>query len=381
MTAAQSPGSRPGAGSDHAPDPPAGYAGTAAGADVAQARSHSGTHTGTRGAVLAALKAAVGEYVSGAELAQQLCISRAAVSKQIAALRQEGYAIESVSRRGHRLLASPDAITVAELRAVLRTARMGQIVEYRAQVGSTNELAKAMARAGASEGTVVVAEAQTEGKGRLGRDWHSPPATGIWMSVILRPALAPRSATRLTLAAAVAVAGAIRQVAAVAVGIKWPNDIVVGSRKLCGILTEMELDEERIHFAVVGIGINVNTAADQFPPELRSVATSLAAERGEPVPRAPLAAAVLARLEEAYTALLNGEFDRIRNDWRAASVTLGRWVRILPAAGGGEALTGLAEEVDADGALLVRLPDGTLTRVVAGEVSVRPLTEGAAGPG
>ncbi|MCG0238332.1 MAG: biotin--[acetyl-CoA-carboxylase] ligase [Firmicutes bacterium] len=234
-------------------------------------------------------------------------------------------------------------------------------------------MAKARAREGAPEGLVVLAEEQTGGKGRLGRRWHSPPGQGIWMTVVLRPPLPPAEVPRLTLVAAVAVAGAIRQVAGLPVGIKWPNDIVCRDRKLCGILTEMEADMERVHFAAVGIGINVNQDPAAFPPELRETATSLRAELGAPVDRAALLRAVLAELEAGYDALLAGRFAaEVLPRWRECSVTLGRRVRVTPVVPGAEVLTGLAREVAEDGALILELPDGTLRRVVAGEVSLRP---------
>lgn len=323
--------------------------------------------------ILRVLKEAAGGYVSGEELAQRLGVSRTAIHKHMEALRAAGYRIESVPRLGHRLVAAPDLVTPAEVRDGLTTAVLGHRIEYRESVTSTNDLAKELARAGAPEGLLVIAEEQVGGKGRLGRAWASPPGVGVWMSVVLRPPLPPFEAARLTLCAAVAVAAAIRAVTGVPAGIKWPNDIVVQDRKLCGILTEMEADWDRVNFAVVGIGINVNTPAAAFPPELQATATSLLAAGGRPVPRAPLVRAVLVGLETAYRETVAGHFDRVLDRWRAFSATLGREVRILPVAAGQPELTGVAEAIDPDGALVVRLPDGERRRVLAGEVSIRPL--------
>lgn len=328
-----------------------------------------------REAILGVLRERAGAFVSGEELARLMGVSRTAVHKHMAALRAEGYRIESVPRLGHRLLAAPDRVTPAEIRSGLTTAVLGHQIEYRESLASTNELAKQFARAGAPEGLLVIAEEQTGGKGRLGRTWASPPGVGVWMSVVLRPALPPYEAARLTLCAAVAVAAAVRTVAGVPAGIKWPNDLVVdGFQKLCGILTEMEADWDRVNFAVVGVGINVNTPPAAFPPELQGKATSLLAAGGQPVARAALVQAVLAGLEEAYRQTLAGHFDRVLDRWRAFNVTLGRDVRILPVAPDQPELTGVAEDVDADGALVVRLPGGEVRRVVAGEVSLRPAT-------
>lgn len=322
--------------------------------------------------ILLLLRRQGGSFVSGEELARRLGVSRTAVHKHMAALRAEGYRIESVPRVGHRLVAAPDRVTAAEVRSGLATAVLGRQVEYREQVASTNELAKELARAGAPEGLVVIAEEQTGGKGRLGRRWLSPPGVGIWMSVVLRPPLPPYEAARLTLCAAVAVAGAVRAVAGVPAGIKWPNDVVFQDRKLSGILTEMEADWDRVSFAVVGIGINVNTPAAAFPPELQATATSLMAAAGRPIPRAPLVRAVLSGLEAACAEAVSGQFDRVLARWRELNVTLGRPVRILPVAPDQPEVAGFAEDVDGDGALVVRLPDGGRRRVVAGEVSLRP---------
>ncbi len=326
-----------------------------------------------REAILRVLREHAGTYVSGEQLARNLGVSRTAIHKHMEVLRAAGYRIESMPRVGHRLLASPERVTPAEIRDGLTSAVLGHRVEYRESVGSTNEVAKQMARDGAPEGLLVIAEEQTGGKGRLGRTWASPPGVGIWMSVVLRPPLPPYEAARLTLCAAVAVAAAVQVSTGVPAGIKWPNDIVVQDRKVCGILTELEADWDRVNFAVVGVGINVNTPAADFPPELQATATSLLAEAGRPVARAPLVRAILVGLEEAYLQTLDGHFDRVLERWRLFSATLGREVHILPVNPGQPGYVGLAEDLDPDGALVVRLPDGERRRVLAGEVSLRPV--------
>lgn len=329
--------------------------------------------TDVRLRILQALRERAGDPVSGEELARCLGLSRAAVWKHITALRQSGYPIEGSPRRGYVLGAVPDLLAAEEIRSGLETRVIGRQIDFRASVTSTNDIARELGRRGAPEGLVVVADEQTAGRGRLRRPWASPPGVGLWMSVLLRPPLPAHELGRLTLAAAVAVVEAVRDGAGVAAGIKWPNDVVVGGRKLCGILTELEADWEQVHFAVVGIGVNVNTPPEAFPPDVREAATSLRIEAGHPVPRAPLARAILAGLERAYGETLAGQFERVLARWRAYTVTLGRPVRVLPVAGGRPPIDGVALDVDGDGALLVRLADGRVERVLAGEVSLRPV--------
>ncbi|HLO01913.1 MAG TPA: biotin--[acetyl-CoA-carboxylase] ligase [Symbiobacteriaceae bacterium] len=327
------------------------------------------------------LTAAGRDWVSGEAISTQLGISRAAVWKQIEALRAEGYEVEAAPRRGYRLAARPDKLSVREIEAGLTTQRFGRPVEAHEAIGSTNERAKELARSGAPEGLLVTAEQQTAGKGRLGRPWQTPAGRALAMSVLLRPPIPPTAAPRLTLVAAVAVAEAVRAVTGLPVGIKWPNDLQIAGRKLCGILTEMEAEIEQVRFVVLGIGLNVNQAAEEFPPELRETATSLrlaaaegsASEGGLPVARLPLLQAILARLEVRYDQFLAGGWPELLAAWRELSVTLGRSVRVIPASGA-PIWEGTAVDVDAEGALLVRRPDGSTERVIAGEVSIRPTT-------
>lgn len=323
-----------------------------------------------RDAILAVLRTAGENWVSGEELSRQLGVSRTAIWKQIEGLRSAGYQLEAQPRLGYRLVGVPDAVTPAEVLPGLTTRTFGRQIEYRESAGSTNEVAKQLAREGAPEGLVVVANEQTSGKGRLGRTWVTPPGSALAMSLILRPPLPPYLAPRVTLVAAVAVAEAVRDVTGLPVGIKWPNDLHVRGRKFCGILTEMDAEMERVAFVVCGIGLNVNLAPEQIPPELRETATSIFAEAGRNFSRALLVQAVMARFEQVYDLLVAGRFDLVLDRWRALSVTLGQPVQVH-SAGGGAPLKGVAEEVDEDGALLVRDGAGVLHRVVAGEVSLR----------
>jgi BirA family transcriptional regulator, biotin operon repressor / biotin---[acetyl-CoA-carboxylase] ligase len=321
--------------------------------------------------LLAAFREAGDQWVSGEELSRRAGVSRTAIWKQMESLRAAGYTLEARPRHGYRLLASPDAVTPAEILPGLTTRAFGRQIEYRESVGSTNDLAKQLARVGAPEGLLVVADEQTAGKGRLGRAWSTPKASALAMSLVLRPRLPPHEAPRITLVAAVAAAEAVQAVTGLPVGIKWPNDLHLQGRKFCGILTEMEAEMERIGFVVCGMGLNVNLPREQLPPEFRETATSLLAELGRPVRRAALVQAIMARFEEAYGLFAAGRFGEVLDRWRALSVTLGQPVRVLSVTGE-PTLEGLAEEVDPDGALLVRLPGGELRRVLAGEVSIRP---------
>lgn len=323
----------------------------------------------TQDRLLARLIQAGSDWISGEALSRELSISRTAIWKQIEALRAAGYVISAQTRLGYRLVSTPDAITPREVLPGLNSTRFGHQMEYRESVGSTNDLAKELARAGAPEGLAVFADEQVAGKGRLGRAWTTPRGSALAMTLVLRPDLPPYQAPRITLVAAVAVAEAVRQVTGLPAEIKWPNDLQLGGRKFCGILTEMEAEVERVLFLVCGVGMNVNLDAALLPETVRETATSLMAEGGSPVSRAPLARAILERFESVYDELLAGHFDWVLDRWRGMSNTLGREVRVQSVIGA-PTLWGVAEDVDPDGALLVRDPNGQVHRVVAGEVTL-----------
>jgi BirA family transcriptional regulator, biotin operon repressor / biotin---[acetyl-CoA-carboxylase] ligase len=316
--------------------------------------------------VLAFLAEAGDEFVSGEAISDKLGLSRAAVWKHVNALRAQGYRIEAVSARGYRLIEIPDRLGELEMRPLLNTHDLGQTIHWYEEVGSTNDTAKALAEEGALHGEVVIAERQTAGRGRRGRSWDSPPRRNLYVSVVLRPDLPPARSPEVTLLASVAVCQAVRQAGVAGAGIKWPNDVLASGKKLAGVLIEMAAEVERVQWMVVGIGVNVNAAADDFPDELREVATSLLLERGAPVPRALFAAAVLTSFEEWLDRHAAEGFDPVRAAWREMSDTLGREVRVRT---GSAELTGVAEDIDEAGALLVRTPAG-LERVLAGDVEL-----------
>ncbi len=322
-------------------------------------------------ALLAALRAAP-EPVSGETLAASLGISRAAVWKRLQRLKAWGYEIAGEPRQGYRLLAVPDRPLPFEVLEGLATRRFRGPVHYHPRLPSTNDLAKEMGRQGAPEGTLVVADGQEAGRGRLGRQWVSPEGVGLYVSLILRPPLPPSELPQITLTVAVAAAQALERVAQIAPGIKWPNDLLLGGRKLGGILTELETEAERIRYLVVGMGLNVNTPG--FPGELADTATSLWLATGRRHSRVALLRAWLEELEALYEQFLHRQFPVILRAWKRRSVTLGKPARVRQ---GEREVAGVAVDVAPDGALLLRTGAGQLVRVTSGELAPDPVT----GPG
>jgi BirA family transcriptional regulator, biotin operon repressor / biotin---[acetyl-CoA-carboxylase] ligase len=315
--------------------------------------------------VLSFLAEAGDEFVSGEAISDKLGLTRAAVWKHVEALRAHGYRIDAMPARGYRLAEVPDRLTPLELRPLLNTHDVGQVLHWYEEIGSTNERARELAEEGAEHGTVVIAEAQSAGRGRRGRGWSSPPRKNLYFSIVLRPDLPPAQAPELTLVASVAICEALRQ-AGVGAGIKWPNDVVASGKKIGGILTELAAEPDRVTWVVLGVGVNVNARAEDFPAELRGDATSVLLERGQPAPRALLAAACFTAIEDWVDVLLEKGFAPVREAWRERSVTLGRTV---VASVEGREIQGLAEDIDETGALLVRGPAG-LERIHSGDVAL-----------
>jgi BirA family biotin operon repressor/biotin-[acetyl-CoA-carboxylase] ligase len=305
------------------------------------------------------------EFVSGEQLSQIMGVSRTAVWKQIQSLREQGYRIEAQPRLGYRLLSRPDRLLPEEVTFGLRTKYLGQAVIYYDEIESTNDAARRLAQQGAQEGTLVVAERQTQGKGRLGRLWVTPRGEALSFSFILRPQLLPQEAPRATLVSAVAVAQALRALTGLEVKIKWPNDLLIEGKKIVGILTEMNSEIDRINYLVVGIGINVNMDPDIFPPDFRDRATSLRAQLQQPVSRLAVLQRSLEELERCYESWKTGEFSELLREWRELSDTLGKTVRVNDLE---RVIEGLAEDIEEDGSLRLRLSDGTIYRVIVGDV-------------
>jgi len=323
--------------------------------------------------LLKMLKENKGAYVSGQQICDRMGVSRTAVWKHVNVLREMGYVIESATKKGYMLIKEPDILIYDEVEPYLKTKYIGRNYFYFNTVGSTNTQAKALPE-NTPEGAVVVAEEQTAGRGRTGRAWVSPKGQGIWMSLYLKPDITPQEAPRLTHVAALAVARAIKSAVGISAGIKWPNDIIIDGKKVCGILTELSAEIDAVNSVVVGIGINVNN--ERFPEGLKDVATSLLIERKKTMPnqndgvvdRKALLAEVLNNFEKLYEGFLKGDFPDIIKDCKKLSVTIGRPVRVMEKGGGFDAL---AVDIDDRGALIVKKQDGSTEAVIAGEVSVR----------
>jgi len=318
--------------------------------------------------ILRLLKERRPEYVSGEEICRSLNVSRTAVWKHIQALREKGYEIEARSRAGYMLTGIPDRLFPEEIGDGLATRFLGRTVYYCDSVSSTNNLAKELAGQGAADGTLVVAEEQTGGKGRLGRQWCSAKYKGSFFSFILFPPLMPQEANMVTLITAVAMASAVRDETGVAAGIKWPNDLLVNGKKICGILTELSAEMERINYMVVGVGLNVNQEKNDFPEEVSASATSLKDQTGSNISRVKLVQAFLLEFEKWYLLALENGFAPVLARWKEMSVSLNCPVRIHNP---NSSWDGWAEDIDSDGALLLRLPGGEIKRVISGEVSLR----------
>lgn len=259
-------------------------------------------------------------------------------------------------------------LKVNHLQDGLCTKRMGRIILFSCKSKSTNEWAKKLATYGADEGTVVIAETQTRGRGRLGRRWDSPTG-GLWFSLILRPKLNPKEASKLTFVAGLAVTKVLREMFGLNAETKWPNDVLVNSRKICGILAEMNTIGETVNFVVVGVGVNANFDIEEaLPEQLRKVATSLENELGRKVHLEKLFRTLLRRLENLYELFLKKGFDPVLEEWKNYAGFLGRQVEITSRT---EKLSGFALDVDYEGALVLRLEDGTMKRFFVGDVSLR----------
>jgi BirA family biotin operon repressor/biotin-[acetyl-CoA-carboxylase] ligase len=310
--------------------------------------------------ILEKLLARKGEHVSGEELAHELAVSRAAVWKHIQALRAEGYMIESSTNLGYSLASTPDLLTPTAVKAGLKTQIIGRDIQYFKETESTNIIAREIAGS-VEEGTVVIAESQTGGRGRMGRKWISPEG-GIWLSIIIKPKIQPLYASRITLLAGVSVAKTIRSYGLPA-KIKWPNDVLINGKKVCGILTEIEAEIDLIEFCVVGIGIDANVDTESFPEEARETSTSLKKELGSGINRVEFVQKLLEEFESLYLKFQRDGFSPILEEWRNMSATIGEWVKITTQA---RTIYGEAIGVDSEGALVLETGEGKLEKIVAG---------------
>lgn len=315
--------------------------------------------------ILELLKAS-SDYVSGQDICNQLGVSRTAVWKNMNALKQDGYEIDSVTNKGYRLISEPDILNEMRIREYLHTKWMGKKIIYLPVTDSTNTQAKKLGEEGAEHGTLVVTQCQTAGKGRRGRSWESP-AGNVYFTFLLRPEVRVSRASMITLVSALAMANAIEMVTKLKTQIKWPNDVVANGKKLCGILTESSTDLEYINYAVVGIGVNVNQTS--FPEDIADKASSLLLELGHSVNRGQVLGEFLNQFEKYYeifektedmSGLIDAYNEKLVNCGREVKIIEKDRERILKALG-----------IDNDGGLVVENSEGERESIISGEVSVR----------
>ncbi|MBN1354520.1 MAG: biotin--[acetyl-CoA-carboxylase] ligase [Candidatus Omnitrophica bacterium] len=305
-------------------------------------------------------------YLSGEEISHLLGISRQALWKHIEKLRDAGYVIEAVPHLGYKLRHVPDKMFVSEIKWNLNTKILGRDIRYYETVGSTNNVAYELAAEGAREGTLVIANEQTKGKGRLGRSWVSPEEGGVYLSLILRPDILPNEVPKITLVAAVSAVKAIRQFTGLEALVKWPNDILISDRKAGGILTELKGELDKVNFVVLGMGINVNTPRELLPKS----ATSIKAESksSAELSRVELVKIFLKTLEDEYAGFSKNGFPPVREALKSYSCTLGRQVSVTKS--GKERFCGKAVDIDKNGGLVVELADGQEETFLSGDVTL-----------
>lgn len=346
--------------------------------------------TSTEQAILRLLKKESHSYLSGQALSKAFGISRTAIWKHIKAIKEMGYDIEASPAKGYRLNLQNLPFNALEISSNLKTAFIGKDISFYEEIESTNDAAKEFAAKGAKEGFTVVADSQKKGKGRLGRRWESPAGANIYTSVILRPDIPPVFAPQLTLVAAVAVAetiakflnppaspffkGGIKDVPPLTEGgrveflsVKWPNDILLNSKKVAGILTEMSSEMDRINFVIIGIGVNVNMTKKMLPEELRQIATSLKEEAGRELSRINFIQTLYLNLETWYKRYLNHGFELVRKAWTGYFTMAGKWAKIQQM---DKIVEGIAMGIDNDGALLLQEKSGNITRIISGDVTI-----------
>ena len=314
------------------------------------------------------LKENKGKFISGQVLSDELDVSRTSISNHMKTLKEEGYKIESISRKGHKLISSPDILTKEELAQYLETDYIGRKIYYHESLESTNTLAKDLARENESEGIVVISEEQTSGRGRLGRNWTSPKKKGIWMSIVVKPNIEPIDASKITQITAASVYRALSEMD-IETSIKWPNDIILNDKKICGILTEMSSEMMQINYMVVGIGINVNLDLEDLPEDLREKASSIKIETGSETNRKELVARILNNFEYFYNLFVNqGDISEAIDICRKKSILIGKEVRVIER---DKEFERIAVDLTDKGELIVKDDKGNPSVLISGEVSVR----------
>lgn len=315
--------------------------------------------------ILSQLINAKGEPVSGQKLADELNISRTMIWKHLKSIEEDGYVIEAIKKKGYVLQSIPDIVTPEQIIPNLNTKQLGRTIDYYTTCESTQIIAADKAREGAPHGTVVIAEEQTDGRGRLDRSWNSTANKGIWMSVIIRPAISPQFAAQFTLVSAVAITQAIQEVTNHTPEIKWPNDILINGKKVTGILTELQADMDIVHSIIIGIGVNVNQELSTFEESIQKTATSLKIENGEEIDRSLLAAKILYYLEKYGDLYVENGFKPIKILWESHNCTIGKRIRATTLR---ETLEGVALGITNDGVLEIKLDSGEIRGVYSADI-------------
>jgi BirA family biotin operon repressor/biotin-[acetyl-CoA-carboxylase] ligase len=320
----------------------------------------------TKDQLLLYLKEGKGDWVSGEALSNKIAVSRSAVWKHICKLREEGYVIESSPKKGYLLRKAPDLLLPNEIREGLETRVFGKRdIIYFTETDSTNTRAKDLAVRGAPEGTLVISERQTKGRGRKGRSWFSPSQGGIYISLILKPSISPSEAPKITLLTAVVVAEALRSLTGLSAIIKWPNDILIDGKKVAGILTEMSTEMDAIDHIVVGLGLNVNTP--DFPVDIRDKATSIFIETGKHFPRARFIHEYLKWYEEYYEIFKRIGFEPIIKRWKELTNIIGKRITVEMIS---KKYSGEVQDIDKDGVLILKDNTGKSHRIIFGDVTL-----------
>ncbi|WP_078553302.1 biotin--[acetyl-CoA-carboxylase] ligase [Bacillus alkalicellulosilyticus] len=307
------------------------------------------------------------QFVSGEKISVELGCSRTAVWKHIEELRKNGYEVEAVPRKGYRIISRPNTISPHEIKMNLKTKAIGQEISYYKTTSSTQEIAHRLAQEGAVEGHVVIADEQTKGKGRMGREWHSPHGSSISLSIILRPKIPPQKAPQLTLLAAVSVVRGIKQTTGIDCDIKWPNDLLINGKKVVGILTEMQSEPDYIHSVIIGIGINVNHQEKHFSPDIKEIATSLAIEKKEEISRATLLRHIFSELEILYEDYIEHGFTTVKSLWECHAISLGKRIKARTMTG---TLSGVAKGITDEGVLLLEDDDGVVHHIYSADIDI-----------
>ena len=307
-----------------------------------------------------------GEFSSAEKLAQDLNVNPKELKRAKKELEKWGYEIETDGKKGYKLAKIPDLLLPMEIKHDLKSKILGREIHSYQALKSTNDLAFDLAEADTPEGTLVLAEKQSKGKGRLGRSWFSPPRLGIWMSLILRPSILPSQAPGLSIAASLALVLTTKELTGLPAFIKWPNDVIVNDKKFCGILTELSAELDKINFVILGAGINVNHSERDFPKNLRNIATSLRIEKGEQVSRVDFLKRFLEKFEKVYLQYKKTGLLTFKDECLRHSYLLGKKIKIQV---GSEILEGKAENLDDNGALILRTKEGLKT-ITAGDVSL-----------